>query len=162
FANELQELRRKGEPSPLRALLERHPELAADKSVVVELVNEDLCQRSDAGESVDLNEYCNQVPVFQDEVRRMALAHGFVEEKAPLLDEYRHVSFPETGKDFMGFSLLRELGRGTFACVYLAAEPALGNRLVAVKVSQHRNLEADILGRLTHRNIVPIHSVNKD
>src|SRR5262249_15462451 len=62
----------------------------------------------------------------------------------------------------MGFSLLRELGRGTFACVYLAAEPALGNRLVAVKVSQHGTAEAEILGRLTHRNIVPIHSVKKD
>lgn len=162
LANEIRDLRRNGETSPLRAILERHPELATDKSVVIELVNEDLCQRSEAGESLDPNEYCNQFQVFQEEVRQMALAHGFVEEKVPLLDQNRLVSFPETGKEFMEFSLLRELGRGAFACVYLAAEPALGNRLVAVKVSQHGATEADILGRLTHRNIVPIHSVKKD
>lgn len=162
LANELRDLRRKGESSPIRLVLERHPELAEAKSVVIELANEDLCQRTEAGESLDLNEYCKQLPVFQEEVRRMALAHGFVEEKEPLLDEYRQATFPETGHEFMGFSLLRELGRGSFACVYLAAEPALGNRLVAVKISQHGTAEAEILGRLTHRNIVPIHSVKKD
>ena len=162
LADELRALRRKGERSPVRAVLEQHPELANDKSVIIELANEDLCQRSEAGEKINLDEYCKLLPVFQEEVRKMAEAHGFVEEKEPLLDDYREQTFPEAGKEFMGFSLLRELGRGTFACVYLAAEPALGNRLVAVKVSQHQTAEAEILGRLTHRNIVPIHSVKKD
>jgi serine/threonine protein kinase len=143
-------------------VLERYPELATDKSVIIELANEDLCQRSEAGEKINLDEYCKLLPVFQEEVRKMAEAHGFVDEKKTLLDDFREQTFPEVGKEFMGFSLLRELGRGTFACVYLAAEPALGNRLVAVKVSQHGTTEAEILGRLTHRNIVPIHSVKKD
>jgi serine/threonine protein kinase/Tfp pilus assembly protein PilF len=162
LADELRELRRKGERAPVRVVLERHPELTSDKSVVIELANEDLCQRSEDGEKIDLDEYCKLLPVFQEEVRKMAEAHGFLDEKEPLLDDYREQTFPEAGKEFMGFSLLRELGRGTFACVYLAAEPALGNRLVAVKVSQQGTAEAEILGRLTHRNIVPIHSVKKD
>ena len=162
LANELRELRRKGESSPVRAILERYPDLAKEKSVVIELANEDFCQRSEAGERINLKEYCNELPVFQDEVRKMAETHGWFEEKEPLLDDHRQGVFPDIGKEFLGFSLLRELGRGTFACVYLAAEPSLGNRLVAVKVAKESSAEAEILGRLTHRNIVPIHSAKKD
>ncbi len=42
LADELRALRRKGERSPVRAVLEQHPELANDKSVIIELANEDL------------------------------------------------------------------------------------------------------------------------
>ena len=62
----------------------------------------------------------------------------------------------------LGFQLLRELGRGGFARVFLAAEPALGNRLVVVKVSDNGSAEADTLGRLGHANIVPVYSVKED
>ena len=58
-----------------------------------------------------------------------------------------------------GFQLLRELGRGAFARVYLARQPALGNRVVVVKVAQYGSGEAETLGRLAHRNIVPVYSV---
>jgi serine/threonine protein kinase/Tfp pilus assembly protein PilF len=162
LAREIQELRRQGEPAPVRVVLARHPELAKDKSLVIELANEDLCQRSEAGDIPDPEEFARQFPVFQQSVQNMAMAHGWVAEKEPLLDEFREADFPEVGTELMGFSLLRELGRGAFACVYLAAEPELGNRLVAVKVSQQETAEAEILGQLTHRNIVPIHSVKKD
>jgi serine/threonine protein kinase len=162
LAKEIQELRRQGEPAPVRVVLARHPELAQDKSLVIELANEELCQRTEIGEKPDPEEFARQFPVYQRSIQAMAMAHGFVAEKEPLLEEFREVDFPEVGTELMGFSLLRELGRGAFACVYLAAEPALGNRLVAVKVSQQGTTEAEILGRLTHRNIVPIHSVKKD
>jgi pentatricopeptide repeat protein len=162
LAKEIQELRRQGEPAPVRVVLARHPELAQDKSLVIELANEELCQRTEFGERPDPEEFARQFPVYQRSIQAMAMAHGFVVEKEPLLDEFREADFPEVGTELTGFSLLRELGRGAFACVYLAAEPALGNRLVAVKVSQQGTTEAEILGRLTHRNIVPIHSVKKD
>ena len=102
LANELRELRRKGESSPIRLVLERHPELAEEKSVVIELANEDLCQRSEAGESLDLNEYCKQLPIFQEEVRRMALAHGFVEGAADHYGEsitFDHLQCMHKGAD---------------------------------------------------------------
>src|SRR5438477_1842232 len=162
LAKEIQELRHQGEPAPVRAVLARHPELAQDKSLVIELANEELCQRTELGEKPDPEEFAHQFPVYQRSIQAMAMAHGFVVEKEPLLEEFREADFPEVGTELTGFSLLRELGRGAFACVYLAAEPALGNRLVAVKVSQQGTTEAEILGRLTHRNIVPIHSVKKD
>ncbi len=41
-------------------------------------------------------------------------------------------------------------------------QPALGNRLVALKLSAGRSTEAAILGKLKHPNIVPIFSVEED
>ena len=38
--------------------------------------------------------------------------------------------WPEPAESFMGFSLVRELGRGAFARVFLATEPALGKRVI--------------------------------
>jgi serine/threonine protein kinase/Tfp pilus assembly protein PilF len=54
------------------------------------------------------------------------------------------------------------LGKGSFARVFLAREPMLGNRLVAVKVSLGGASEAHILGRLGHPNIVPVYSARED
>jgi serine/threonine protein kinase len=76
--------------------------------------------------------------------------------------------WPEVGDRLLGFNLLRRLGAGAFSRVYLAKETALGDRLVAVKVSfEGRDLpdaaaEAEILGRLPHQNIMPIYSIQKD
>jgi serine/threonine protein kinase len=71
-------------------------------------------------------------------------------------------SWPEAGSHFLGFDLLRELGRGAAGRVFLASERALGERPVVLKVALHGGHEADILGRLRHANIVPIHSIQED
>src|SRR5262249_52386045 len=63
---------------------------------------------------------------------------------------------------FAGFSLLGELGQGAFARVFQAKEPALGNRLVAVKISPEASSEASILGRINHPHIVPVYSVREE
>ena len=58
--------------------------------------------------------------------------------------------------------IVGELGRGAFARVYLAKQENLGNRLVALKVSRAEGDEPQILARLQHTHIVPIHSVHDD
>jgi tetratricopeptide (TPR) repeat protein len=70
--------------------------------------------------------------------------------------------WPEQGQLFLHFSLRRLLGRGAFSRVYLATEPPLGDRLVAVKLSVRSGGEAATLGRLSHPNVVPVHSVQED
>ena len=70
--------------------------------------------------------------------------------------------WPAVGSEFLGFELLEELGQGTFAKVYLAAELKLGKHRVAVKVSVEGGAEANILGQFKHDNIVPIFSVQED
>ncbi|HZW34491.1 MAG TPA: protein kinase, partial [Isosphaeraceae bacterium] len=71
-------------------------------------------------------------------------------------------SLPRPGDELAGFRIIRELGRGAFARVYLAEEVHLGRRLVAIKVSRPEGDEPQILARLQHTHIVPVHSVCDD
>jgi serine/threonine protein kinase/Flp pilus assembly protein TadD len=60
---------------------------------------------------------------------------------------------------YHGFLILGELGRGAFARVYLAEQVALGRRLVALKVGRAEGDEPQMLAKLQHTHIMPIHSV---
>src|SRR6185369_8619704 len=85
--------------------------------------------------------------------------------RARVAEELRKIelcTWPEPGEQFLGFELLEDLGSGSFARVYLARQPELGDRLVALKVAQHGAREAQTLGRLRHPNIVPVHSIDTD
>jgi serine/threonine protein kinase/Flp pilus assembly protein TadD len=69
---------------------------------------------------------------------------------------------PVTGDRLFGFHLRRELGRGAFACVYLAEQADLAGRPVVLKVSAIAGREPQALAQLQHTHIVPIHSVHED
>ncbi len=69
---------------------------------------------------------------------------------------------PKPGEVLGGFRIVTELGRGAFARVYLAEQIELGDRLVALKVSRAEGEEPQMLARLQHTHIVPIHSVHDD
>jgi serine/threonine protein kinase/tetratricopeptide (TPR) repeat protein len=74
----------------------------------------------------------------------------------------RRAGLPQPGDELAGFRIVTELGRGAFARVYLAEEINLGRRLVAIKVSRPDGNEPQILARLQHAHIVPVHSVYDD
>ena len=69
---------------------------------------------------------------------------------------------PGAGDQAFGFRLVRELGRGSFGRVFLATQPDLGGRPVALKVSPDLAGEGRTLARLQHTNIVPVHSTHRD
>lgn len=71
------------------------------------------------------------------------------------------ISMPKVGSEFLGFRLLAELGEGAFARVYLAEQPELANRFVALKVAAEVRAETQRLARLQHTNIVPVYSVHQ-
>jgi serine/threonine protein kinase/tetratricopeptide (TPR) repeat protein len=71
------------------------------------------------------------------------------------------IALPEPGTKFCGFELVEELGRGTFARVYLAKQAALADRSVAIKVTLKPTKEPERLARLQHTNIVPVFSVHE-
>jgi serine/threonine protein kinase/Tfp pilus assembly protein PilF len=145
-----------------RAVLARHPELNANKSLVLDLAYEEYCCRKEAGAPPDPDEFCARFPSFQASLRRLIRAHQFLEQSSPLPDDNAPTRRPQPGDSVLGFSLVRELGRGSFAQVFLAREPALGNRRVAVKIALRGAAEAQTLGRLTHPNVVPVFSVRED
>src|SRR5262249_24697215 len=52
-------------------------------------------------------------------------------------------------------------GRGAFGRVFLAEQPALANRLVALKVAPDAGGESQKLAQLQHTHIVPVHSLHR-
>ncbi len=70
---------------------------------------------------------------------------------------------PQVGDDFLGFHLAGELGRGAFGRVFLATQPELAGRMVALKITlDDGSGESRSLARLQHTNIVPVYSVHHD
>jgi serine/threonine protein kinase/tetratricopeptide (TPR) repeat protein len=69
---------------------------------------------------------------------------------------------PSAGEEVLGLRLVRELGRGAFARVFLAHEIELAARPVAVKISYARRDESNTLAQLQHSHIVPIYSARLD
>ena len=106
----------------------------------------------------------NRHPLGEDDRHTLlALYRPVIERATASLDALlADALLPPNAQQRQIGSLLRELGRGAFAHVYLARQPALGNRMVVVKVAQYGSAEAETLGRLAHRNIVPVYSVVED
>jgi len=160
-AEHVRRLLREGQALDVQALLAAEPQLQADKSLLLDLAYEEYCQRREAGQAVEAEAFCRRFP-YQSSLRRLLGVHHFLEQNPHLLAEDRQLSWPAPGQQFLGFMLVRELGKGSFARVFLATEPALGGRSVAVKISRLGAAEAQTLGRLDHPNIVPVHSVQHD
>jgi serine/threonine protein kinase/tetratricopeptide (TPR) repeat protein len=71
------------------------------------------------------------------------------------------VAMPEVGTDFVGFRLVKEIGKGAFARVFLATQGELADRLVVLKVSPSYDDESGTLAQLQHTNVVPLYSVHR-
>lgn len=71
------------------------------------------------------------------------------------------LSMPDTGETFMGFTLEKRLGRGSFGQVFLARQGDLANRPVALKITADIGGEAQNLAQLQHTNVIPIYSIHR-
>lgn len=145
-----------------REILRKHPILLEHRSLVLDLAYEEYCLRREAGERVVLSTYCDRFPTVGQSLRVLLATHECVEEEELENALPETVPWPKLKSLFLGFNLIQEIGRGAFARVYLATEPSLGDRLVVVKVSRRGESEAETLGRMTHRNIVPVYSIKED
>jgi serine/threonine protein kinase/Tfp pilus assembly protein PilF len=147
-------------------LLALHPELQNRRDHAFELLYEEYQLLSDVDDDIDLAEFCRDYPWFADELDKQFAAQwheSSLIRATPALSLDPHVvHWPQPGDRLAGFEIVDHLGDGASARVYLASEPALGDRLVAIKVSPHRSPEAATLGKLVHANIVPVHSVTFD
>jgi len=138
------------------------PGSRSGKSVLMDKAYQDFCTRRGTGEILDPDEYCAQYPSLKSSLHRLIEAHLFLEENPFLIAEPAPSRWPEASEGFMGFHLVQELGRGTFARVFLAKEHRLGDRLAVIKIAQHGGAEARIMGRIDHPNVVPVLSVQED
>ena len=153
---------RKGEPPCAHAVLRENPESARNKNAVLDLAYEEFCLRREAGESIAPSTFCNQFPTYFKSLERLLDVHECWPPTAALASTATAIDWPVAGDEFLGFQLREELGKGAIGRVFLASEPACGDRLVVLKVSRHGGREAEILGRLPHKHIVPILTVKEE
>ncbi len=111
------------------------------------------------GQSPDLQEWYTRFPECRTNLRGLFAADDGI---ARLVDALANgsgndaIAWPLPGGQREGFTIVRELARGSWARVYLATEASTGDRLVVLKCSLHGDAEARTMGRLSHPNIVPI------
>ncbi|MBI3469333.1 MAG: protein kinase, partial [Planctomycetes bacterium] len=67
----------------------------------------------------------------------------------------------DVGTDFGGFRLIRQLGSGAFARVFLAQQRDLAGRLVVLKITSEITIESQALSRLQHTHVVPIYTIHR-
>jgi hypothetical protein len=152
----------RGETPDAVAALALHPELLTDKSAVLDLAYEEYCLRAEAGDTPETEAFCARFPAYRSSLRRLVTTHAFLALNSQRIDAAPPVRWPEPGERHGDFTLVRELGRGAFARVYLATEASTGDRPVAVKFSFEGDAEARTLGRLNHPNVVPVLSARAD
>ncbi len=142
------------------AALQSHPQLWNDKGVVLDLAYEEYFLRENAGQALDSEVFCERFAPYRSSLRKLIHAHQWLTPHLDKLEEppppAEAIRWPETGETIGDFTLLRELGRGSFARVFLAVEARAGNRKVVIKLTAHSGDEAHTLGQLDHPNIVPL------
>lgn len=142
--------------------LEQHPEIYRHKTLVIDLIYEEFCRKSENGDLVDEREFARQFPGFEKSILYQIAIHKIVEPDQKLtFQNLEEQDIPQVGDVFLGFKLVSELGRGAFARVFHGIDRSL-ERQVVVKVCFYGAEEAKTLARLAHNNIVPVHSVTCD
>jgi eukaryotic-like serine/threonine-protein kinase len=150
-----------GKPDVAVALSE-HPELRSCRTVVIDLAYEEYLHHLRAGEKIDAEMFARRFPSFQRSLQLFIAVQGLLSRDSDYRTLQDILPWPKPGSRFLQFDLVSEIGRGSFGRVFLAREPALGGRQVVVKVAPQGGEEAEILARLSHRNIVPVYSLQKD
>jgi serine/threonine protein kinase/Flp pilus assembly protein TadD len=131
-------------------VLAQLPELGDEETV--RLIYEEVSLRRESGENVATTEVVKRYPRYKDELEVLLGCDR-------MLRPFSRVAlFPTAPAELGPFRLLAELGRGASGMTYLAAEPALGGRLVVLKVIPDDEQEHLSLARLQHTHIIPLFS----
>jgi len=144
------------------AAFDLHPELRHFRSLAIDLAHEEYDLRTKGGEPIDTEEFCGQFPSLQQSLFMMIEVEKLLETDPRYQELCQTIVWPEIGDRVMGFTIEGTLGEGRFGKVFLARQDAVGDRIVALKLAPQGGEEAQMLGRLEHPCIVPIHSVHLD
>ena len=133
----------------------------------VELVYREFCLLEAAGKKPDIAQYLRRFPGYAEPLARLL---GLHDACSPSLLQHWVKSAPVTenlpiaGNEVGPYFLRREVGRGSFARVFLAEQVNLENRLVVVKVATRLTREPWLLARVRHPHIVDVvsHAIVED
>jgi serine/threonine protein kinase/tetratricopeptide (TPR) repeat protein len=127
------------------------------------LIYHAFCLAEAAGLNPEPADYIHRFPEHDRSLRRLFSLHRVVNASQLLLWDDPE-GLPRVGDEIGPFVLLRELGEGGFARVFLAEQSDLGRRLVVVKVSTRITPEPWLLAQARHSHIVEVlwHSLIED
>ncbi|GIW89225.1 MAG: hypothetical protein KatS3mg108_3549 [Isosphaeraceae bacterium] len=149
-----------GERPSAAEYLDRYPELAADRDRAVSLIYEEYCLREEHDAAPAPEEFCRRYDAWRDSLASQLRYHRLL---SSVLQPQPLPRYPIPGETFAGRYVLRDLlGEGGTSRVYLAEQPEVGHRRVALKITASTGREPAILGRLDHDHIIPIWSIEHD
>lgn len=120
-----------------------------------ELIYHEFCLAEASDLGPDPAEYLGRFPEHAGPLGRLFALHGAL--PASLLRAWAEpTDLPSAGDEIGPYRLVRELGRGSFARVFLAEQADLDHRLVVVKVSTRASAEPRLLARARHAQIVEV------
>ncbi len=124
----------------------------------VELIYREFCLAGWAGLNPEPDDYLDRFPDDALALERLFRVDGMLGSSGLRLWDgaLAEESLPEVGNGIGPYHLIRELGRGGFARVFLAEQSNLDDRLVVVKVSTRVTPEPGLLARASHPNIVQV------
>ncbi len=145
--------------SDLKFLIDSH----VDRSVIIETAVERLTRLGESNGSFRIEEYSRWLSSIDESLRssicRQLEVDGYLLKQSWFRASATESVWPQAGDRVDSFSLIEELGRGHRSRVFLCRQVDVGDRQVVVKFAHGAPLEADVLGRLRHSNIVPVYSV---
>ncbi|MEM9410400.1 MAG: serine/threonine-protein kinase [Planctomycetota bacterium] len=135
---------------------------------IAQLIGIEIQFRRLSGQQSEIEDYFDSFPHLNEFINEPTLARSLLNETAVVetdLVEYEGSltnSRPliQVGDSIDDFELLAELGKGSFATVFLARQTSM-QRLVALKVSSDHGLEAQTLAQLDHPHIVRVYDQRK-
>ena len=139
-----------GEPVRAEDYLDQIP--PAD---IADLIYQEYCLAEAADLAPDPTAYLARFPDHSAALSRLFSLHNAF-SVSTLRDLVGPGDLPGVGDEIGPYLLLRELGRGAFARVFLAEQADLGDRLVVVKVATRSSAEPTLLARARHANIVEV------
>ncbi|WP_435020522.1 protein kinase domain-containing protein [Tundrisphaera sp. TA3] len=120
-----------------------------------ELIYHEYCLAEASELDPDPDEFLRRFPEHAEALSRLFQLHSAFspEDLAGLAGPS---ALPRVGDDIGPYRLVRELGEGAFARVFLAEQIDLDDRLVVLKVSTRATAEPRLLARASHTHIVPV------
>jgi len=150
LATEMAQCWQAGERPFAEEFLNRHPDLLEQPEAAVQLIYEEVCLRQEYEHAASVADLLDRFPQWREQLEVLLACHRLLQD-SPAVPE-----LPNAGESVADFDLVAELGRGALGRVFLATQPALGDRHVVVKITSCSGGEHLSLARLLHSHIVPL------